>query len=120
MIKKIIHQLSLSDIGGVQRSFALYFLYASKKSNFHHSIYSMHNLIENFNDLKNYHNSIHNSLINKIKFLFFLFSDNYIIHFYNNLGSYSVKKILNVIPSSNIIFHERGTVWNAKDEDFDI
>ena len=120
MIKKIIHQLSLSDIGGVQRSFALYFFHALKKSNFQHCIYSRHNLIENYDNLKNYHNNIDNSLINKIKFLFFLFSNNYIIHFYNNLGSYSVKKILNVIPSSNIIFHERGTVWNAKDEDFDI
>lgn len=120
MIKKIIHQLSLSDIGGVQRSFALYFLYALKKSNFHHSIYSMHNLIENYDSLKNYHNGIHTSLINKIKFIFFLFSRKYIIHFYNNLGSHSVKKILSVIPSSNIIFHERGTVWNAKDEDLDI
>ncbi len=120
MIKKIIHQLSLSDIGGVQRSFALYFLYALKKSNFYHSIYSMHNLIENYDNLKNYHNDIHASLINKIKFIFFLFSKNYIIHFYNNLGSYSVKKILSVVPSSNIIFHERGTVWNAKDEDLDI
>jgi glycosyltransferase involved in cell wall biosynthesis len=118
--KKIIHQLSLSDIGGVQRSFALYYLYALKKSDFQHSIYSMHNLIENFSDLKNYHNIINNSLINKIKFLFFLFSKNYIVHFYNNLGSSSVYKLLNIIPSSNIIFHERGTVWNAKDEDFNI
>ena len=120
MIKKIIHQISLSDIGGVQRSFALYLLYALKKSSLHHSIYSMHNLIDNFIYLKNYHNKIHNSLTNKIKFVFFLFSKNYIIHFYNNLGSYSVNKLLNIIPSSNIIFHERGTVWNAKDEDADI
>ena len=120
MTKKIIHQLSLSDIGGVQRSFTLYLLYALKKSNFHHSIYSMHDLIDNFSDLKNYHNKIHNSLVNKIKFIFFLFSKDYIIHFYNNLGSYSVSKLLNVIPSSNIIFHERGTVWNAKDEDLEV
>ena len=72
--KKVIHQLSLSDIGGVQRSFALYFLHALNKSNFHHKIYSMHNLIENFSSLKNYHFNIRSSLINKIKFIFFLYS----------------------------------------------
>ena len=120
MIKKIIHQISLSDIGGVQRSFALYLIHALKKSSFQHSIYSMHNLIDNFVYLKNYHNKIQNSFINKIKFIFFLFSKNYIIHFYNNLGSYSVNKLLKFIPSSNIVFHERGTVWNAKDEDSDV
>ena len=55
MNKKIIHQLSLSDIGGVQRSFTLYFLHALKKSSFSHKIYSLHNLINNFSDLKSYH-----------------------------------------------------------------
>ncbi len=117
MIKRIIHQLSLSDIGGVQRSFSLYFLYASKKSKFNHTIYSMHPLIDNFRILKNFHNNIQNSLINKIKFIFFLYSRKHIIHFYNNLGSSSVNRLLNFFPSSNIIFHERGTVWNASDED---
>ena len=117
MSKKIIHQISLSDIGGVQRSFHLYLLYALKKSSFSHSIYSMHTLIDNFKDLKNYHNNIQTSLINKIKFICFLISKNYIVHFYNNLGSPSVNKLLKIIPSSNIIFHERGTAWNAKDKD---
>ena len=36
------------------------------------------------------------------------------------MGSYSVNKLLNIIPSSNIIFHERGTAWNAKDQDKDV
>ena len=77
----------------------------------------MHNLIDNFSSLKNYHHNINNSFITKLKFIFFLFSKNYIIHFYNNLGSYSVSKLLKFVPSTNIIFHERGTVWNAKDKD---
>ena len=51
------------------------------------------------------------------KFIFFLYSKNYIIHFYNNLGSQSVGKLLRSIPSSNIIFHERGQAWNAKKKD---
>ncbi len=77
----------------------------------------MHPLIDNFSILKNFHNNIQNSFINKIKFIFFLYSRKHIIHFYNNLGSSSVNRLLNFFPSSNIIFHERGTVWNARDED---
>lgn len=115
MAKKIIHQISLSDIGGVQRSFALYFLYSLEKSDFHHRIYSMHDLIDNFINVKDHHVNLNKSIIQKIKFLYLLFSKNYIIHFYNNLGSNSVNKLLNIIPSSNIIFHERGSAWNAKD-----
>ena len=120
MTKKIIHQISLSDIGGVQKSFTLYFSHAQKKSAFDHSIFSMHDLIENFIEVKKYHHNFNNSLINKIKFIFYLFSNRYIIHFYNNLGSYSVEKLLKIIPSNNIIFHERGSVWNASDKDFKV
>ena len=97
MSKKIIHQISLSDIGGVQRSFALYFLYSLKKSDFRHQIYSMHDLIDFFINVKDHHVNLNKSIIQKIKFLYFLFSKNYIIHFYNNLGSNSVNKLLNII-----------------------
>jgi len=118
--KKIIHQLSLSDIGGVQKSFSAFFLHALKKSNFEHHIFSMHELIDNFIDVKKYHHNLNSSLIYKIKFLFFVMSKNSVIHFYNNLGSSSVNKILNFVPYSNIIFHERGSAWNAKKQDFKI
>ena len=120
MSKKVIHQISLSDIGGVQKSFALYLLYAQKKSYFSHSIYSMHNLIEDFVTIKKYHNNLNDSLVNKLKFIFYLFSKKFIIHFYNNLGSHYVYRLLKITPSSNIIFHERGNVWNAKDKDLKI
>lgn len=120
MTKKIIHQISLSDIGGVQKSFTLYFSHAQKKSAFDHSIFSMHDLIDNFIEVQKYHHNFNNSFINKIKFIFYLFSDKYIIHFYNNLGSYSVEKLLKIIPSNNIIFHERGSVWNASDKDLKV
>ena len=79
----------------------------------------MHQLRDNFINLKDYHYNINNFFINKLKFIF-LFSKKYIIHFYNNLGSHSVNKLLNIFPSSNIIFHERGSAWNAKDEDIKI
>ena len=80
----------------------------------------MHDLIDNFIDVKNYHYNFRKSLINRIKFIFFLYSKNYIIHFYNNLGSNSVNKLINIIPSSNIIFHERGSAWNARNKDIEI
>ena len=114
MSKKVIHQLSLSDVGGVQRSFNLSLPYTLKKSKFKHYIYSMHDLMDYFVDSKKFYYNLNNSIINKIKFVFFLFSKNYIIHFYNKLGSQSIYKLLNIIPSSNIIFHERGAAWNAK------
>jgi len=118
--KKIIHQVSLSEIGGVQRSFSLYFSYALKKSRFKHFVYSNYDIIDNFINVKNYHFNLRKSLIQKVKFLYYLISRNYIIHFYNNLGSKSVKKLINIFPSSNIIFHERGSAWNAKEEDIKI
>ena len=113
MIKKIIHQVSLSQSGGVQRSFHLYLSYALKKSNFNHIVFSKHNLFKNFNSIKEFHVNINKSLLNKIKFLYYINSKNYLVHFYNNIGSKNINRLLNFIPSSNIIFHERGTAWNV-------
>ena len=115
--KKIIHQLSLSQIGGVQRSFDLYLKYALKKSRFHHCIYSFHEVLENFTHVRKHHYNMNRSLYYKLKFIFYLYSKKHIVHFYNNLGSNNVSKLLKFLPSSNIIFHERGRVWNARDED---
>ena len=120
MTKKIIHQLSLSDIGGVQKSFTSFILYAVKKSKFQHYVYSMHDLINNFREVRDHHYNINRSIILKLKFIFFIISKNCVIHFYNNLGSYSVNKLLKYIPYSNIIFHERGAAWNVDDNDIEI
>lgn len=120
MTKRIIHQLSLSDIGGVQRSFSTFILYAVKKSTFKHYVYSMHDLIDNFVNIKDYHFNINRSLIFKLKFIFSLISRNCVIHFYNNLGSYSLNRLLKYIPHTNIIFHERGSAWNAKNLNIEI
>lgn len=120
MNKTIIHQLSLVGIGGVQQSFVPYFKQALKNSHFKHSVYGMHELDENYKDIEKYYTNINSSIFNKLKFIYFLYSNKYIVHFYNNLGSSSVNKLLNLISSSNIIFHERGTVWNARDEEKEI
>tara|TARA_B100000035_G_C21030576_1_gene568202 strand:- start:571 stop:1710 length:1140 start_codon:yes stop_codon:yes gene_type:complete len=113
LVKNIVHQLSLSEIGGVQRSFSLYLSYALKKSDFKHFVYSRYKISDNYENVKEYRNNIENTLFNKIKFLYYINSNNYLIHFYNNLGSNTVNKLLSLIPSSNIIFHERGSAWNA-------
>lgn len=117
MSKKIIHQLSLTGIGGVQQSFIPYFKLVLKQSKFEHCIYGMHKLDNYYNDINHFYKNIHNSFIYKILFIYYIFSKNYVIHFYNNLGSKKVNRILSLFPSSKIIFHERGTVWNASDED---
>ena len=97
-----------------------YFQKALKDSEYKHLVYGMHELDENYSDIRKYYTNINKSLWNKLKFIYFIFSSKYIIHFYNNVGSPSVNKLLSLIPSSNIIFHERGTIWNSKDEDKDI
>ena len=116
MFKKIIHQLSLSETGGVQRTFVQYMLYALKKSGYKHFVYSRHDLSDIYNSVKHYYYNINSSIFNKLKFLYFIYSKNYLLHFYNNLGSESVNKLLKFLPSSNIIFHERGNVWNTDDQ----
>ena len=120
MKKKVIHQLSLSDIGGVQKSFLEYFRYAQTKSKYFHEIYGMHDLSDDFQDLKKFYKNLNKSIFNRIRFIFLLYSKKYIIHFYNNLGSRRINKILNTVPFSNVIFHERGNSWNAKNEDIPV
>ena len=118
--KIIIHKLSLTSIGGIQKSFSKYFFYALKKSFFYHHIYGVHEVSKDFFILKKYYVNLNKSLFLKIKFVYLLFSKKYIIHFYNNLGSVKIQKLLKFFPSSNIIFHERGSAWNAQDKHIEI
>ena len=55
----------------------------------------MHDLMDYFVDSKKIYYNLNNSIINK-KVCFFIFK-NYIIHFYNKLGSI-IYKLLNIIP----------------------
>ncbi|WP_455756638.1 glycosyltransferase family 4 protein [Sulfurimonas sp.] len=120
MKKIVIHQISLTGIGGVQQSFIPYFKLALKNSAFKHKIFGLHNIDIEYEELEKYYTNINNSFLYKLKLIYYIWSKNYIIHFYNNLGSKKIEKILRLIPSSNIIFHERGTVWNANSRDSNI
>ena len=115
--KTVIHQLSLVGIGGVQQSFVPYFKMALQKSEFDHQIYGTYPLDDYFEEIECYYKNISSSVFNKLKFIYFLYSKDYIVHFYNNIGSRSLHRILNSLPLSNIILHERGVAWNLKDED---
>jgi polysaccharide pyruvyl transferase csaB len=115
--KIVIHQLSLVGIGGVQQSFVPYFKMALQKSEFDHQIYGTYPLDDYFKEIGCYYKNISSSVFNKLKFIYFLYSKDYIVHFYNNIGSHSLHRILNSLPLSNIILHERGVAWNLKDED---
>ncbi len=116
--KTIIHQITFSAIGGIQNSFIPFFKLNKFKSDFNHKIYGMHNIDPYFDEIKESYVNFNNSLIEKFRFLFFIISRNYIVHFYNTLSSKKIRFILKFLPSNNIIFHERGSSWSAKTNDF--
>lgn len=109
--KTVIHQLSLVGIGGVQTSFLPYIKQAARKSHYRHEIFSNFDIDSVYDDLPcSFYNLKY--FTSKIKFIVGLISKNHIIHFYNNIGSQKLWLLLRFIPSSNIIFHERGASWN--------
>lgn len=115
--KKIIHQASLSKIGGVQTILVGYLSNAIKISSYHHEICGLHKLNTNFypNLPVVYHN-IKNNPYQLLKFLYYLKSKNSIIHFQNNAMSPLVNKLLGIIKGNKIIFHEQGTGWILSDD----
>lgn len=109
--KTVIHQLSLVGIGGVQTSFLPYIKKAAEKSQYKHEIFSNYDIDSVYDDLPcSFYNLKY--FASKIKFILGLISKNHIVHFYNNIGSQKLWLLLRFIPSSNIIFHERGASWN--------
>ncbi len=113
MKKTIVHQISLTNIiGGVQSSFINYYKKAIQSSQFNHEVFGMHP-IDEFSSahVPNYKN-IRSSIFVFFQFCFRLCSKNYIVHFYNNLGSRKLFFLLKILPVNNIVFHERGASWN--------
>ena len=109
--KTVIHQLSLVGIGGVQTSFLPYIKQAAEKSQYKHEIFSNFDIDSVYDDLPcSFYNLKY--FASKIKFILGLISKNHIIHFYNNIGSWKLWLLLRFIPSTNVIFHERGASWN--------
>tara|TARA_B100002019_G_C21269465_1_gene601319 strand:+ start:2522 stop:3655 length:1134 start_codon:yes stop_codon:yes gene_type:complete len=118
--KTIIHQVTFAAVGGIQSSFISLFSLLKNKSEFNHKIYGMHEVDTYYIQIKKYYTNFSKSLYEMIKFLFFLISKNYIIHLYNNLSSKRIYYLLRFLRCSNIIYHERGTSWNASKKDIKI
>jgi len=119
-VKTVIHQVTFSAIGGIQNSFIPFYKLLLKKSNLYHKIYGMHPIDSFYIEIAKYYVNFNQSLIAKIKFLYFIFSKSYIIHFYNTLSSRKINYLLKLVPSENIIYHERGSSWSAKNSDIKI
>lgn len=113
-MKKVVHVISLQrGLGGVQQSFVSYYKYALKHSLFKQYIFSNHDISKKYGHFKNFFKIKKNFFT----FLKYIFSNKCIIHFHNKLSSKKIFYLLKLIPSSNIIFHEHGSVWNVKTEE---
>ena len=107
----VSHYVGLSGVGGVQKNFSEYIKYdLIQNPNSRHKVYtngsvdSQYDLPINVFSIKNIKNLL--SLILNI------ISSKKIVHFYNNLSSLKVAFLLLFIPTSKLIFHERGAAWN--------
>lgn len=107
----IAHQISLTGIGGVQQSFINYHRLATTQSAFTHGVFGMHPKDARFKDVQGYRNIARQPLA-FAGFAAMLCSSSRLVHFYNNIGSPAVNKLLRVLPSRKYLFHERGVAWN--------
>ncbi len=110
---KIVHVLSLSAIGGVQNSFIPYYELAIKKSQFEHEICLTRKIGKDFKSSIPLNHYNLRSISGIFKLIYQIVSKNTIVHFYNSLGSRPIYFFLKYLPSSKIIFHERGSAWNS-------
>ena len=118
--KTVVHQITFAAVGGIQTSFIPLLRLFKKKSNHKHYLYGTHDVDDFYHEVKKDYKNYGKSILNLIKFIFYVYSKNYIIHFYNNLSSKKIHFFLKVLPSSNLIYHERGSIWSAKKEDIKI
>jgi glycosyltransferase involved in cell wall biosynthesis len=109
----ISHFVGLSGVGGVQRNFFEYInnqAMLGRDNRFIHKIYTLGKV-----DIE-YSSSIDTHNIGKFKNFLMLVSDivskSRVVHFYNNLTSLKLLILLFLLPATNVILHERGSIWN--------
>lgn len=109
----VLHVLSLSAIGGVQKSFISYIKHANLNSQFEHELCLTRKTGKDF--LKHLPGRYYylRSIKGLIRLIYQIISKKYIVHFYNSLGSKPIYGLLRFLRPSNIIFHERGSAWNS-------
>ena len=107
----VCHFVGLSGVGGVQRNFVEYIKFdITQNTKCRHKVYT-NGLVDSQYELPI---SIYNikNIKNLFSLIFNIVSSNEIVHFYNNLSSPRVAFLLLLLPTSNLIFHERGSSWN--------
>jgi glycosyltransferase involved in cell wall biosynthesis len=109
----VSHFVGLSGIGGVQRNFMEYINnknVSGLDSGLSHKIYTLGVVDSQYKLLVDVHD------IREFKNLFSLMMDivskNKVVHFYNNLTSLKMAVLILFLPVSNLILHERGSIWN--------
>lgn len=115
-IKKILHQLNLKGIGGVQQSFIPFFHKAIKDGKYLHRISGFYDIDEDYVSVQNFYTNLKKNPIAAIQFFEALISKDTIVHFYNNLESRKLSYILNFLPCCNVVLHERGRAWNVPND----
>jgi glycosyltransferase involved in cell wall biosynthesis len=113
----IVHQLTFAAIGGIQNSFIPLYKLFNQKSSFNHLIYGTHRVIPHYLEIEKDYSNFGGSLFKKLKFIYFLISKKYIVHFYNTLTSKNIYLLFKLLPVNNVIIHERGSSWNSKNSD---
>jgi glycosyltransferase involved in cell wall biosynthesis len=103
---KIFHLLKLRGIGGVQSQFEVFYNNLTSKQKSFNYIINTSKIDKTYSSLlRNGNNFI-------LKFLTYFFSNDVIIHSYNNLVSSKYYTLFKIIHPSNLIYHERGNAWN--------
>ena len=118
--KTIVHQITFAQIGGVQNSFIPLHKLFRQKSKYSHLIFGSHKVIPHYVEIEKYYSNFGLSLFKKLKFIYFLISKKYIVHFYNTLISKNIYLLFKFLPVNNVIIHERGSSWNSKNSDIKI
>jgi len=80
------------------------------ESKFVHKVYTLGEVDPQYKLLVEVYNI--RKLTNLLLLILDMISRRKIVHFYNNLSSLKMAVLLFLLPVSNIILHERGTVWN--------
>jgi glycosyltransferase involved in cell wall biosynthesis len=109
----VSHFVGLSGIGGVQRNFMEY-INNKNVSGFDnglsHKIYTLGNVSSQYKLSSDVHDI--RRFENLLSLILDIVSRKKIVHFYNNLASLKVAMLLLFLPTSNLILHERGVIWN--------
>ena len=118
-MKKIIHHISLKNIGGMQDAFVSYYNQLNNKEKKNLEVYGNYPLENKFYSVKNYFHLSLNIFL-WIKFLKKLRDKNTTVVLHGLLTSKKFNFLLKIFRSNNLIFYEHGAVWNVDRKHSDV